>query len=161
MRSKFRPTTLILTGLSCLLLNACASQQIPIDENMSQRKAAIATAEQFFESLKYKKFKQAMRLTSDPFWFDGDIVSRAELEAELRDEIEDIEDLKIVRARFYSKEDMAIFSRSTLRELKKNKQPHRYFVAMQIQEGDNRRPESVLFIMSYRQGKWVITGVDD
>lgn len=153
---------LIQFGLFALLtLSACATQQIPIDEDMNQRQAAISTSKQFMNALIQQKLQSAVALTTPTMWLDGSVESQKTFAREVKRELPRIAGYKVHSARFYSKEDLQIFMPELLTEIKAHQQPHDYFVVVRMLNAKGIEADALLLSLVYQNDKWKISGIDD
>jgi galactokinase len=166
---------LTLLTLSLLGLNSCFTQA-PLDEDINQRKAAIAVAEKYMSAIQSTEIEALLDMSKTPYWLDGEIVDQPDkLAKALRKGLshnEKAKRLQRVNARFYSRADLKIFMPDLLKRFQEKNMQGDYFVILQLtdptQGGENRgllfrngKPEGILFIMQFEDGKWRISGLED
>lgn len=161
---------LSLFAITCLGLSACL-KQVPIEDDMNQKRAAIAVAQKYMSALEQQEFEAIMALSTTPYWLDGDIVQDREvLEKMWREALSskpNTERFETVNARFYSKADLEFFAPRLLEQLQEKQMPAgEYFVVLQfVEAGVDAEPdadrEGVLFLMHFEDGKWHVNGLSD
>lgn len=149
--------------LSAGLLAGCWAKPAPIDEDMNLRKQAVTTAVNYFEYLEQGKIDQAMELSIFPYWLDGKIADATKLRQEFTEEANELSHWKLIRARFYSADDISIFAPRLLEKVNKSGLSPDYFVVLQFGDKDKpeREAEGVVFFMEYQSGQWKIQGLED
>ena len=147
-------------SLLCCSLWGCP-KQVPLDEDMNARRAAIATAREFFTHLEKGQVDAAVALTREPFWLDGEMADREQLSRELRENLDEINAWHIIDARFFSKADMNLFAQRMVKKMRRRGVPNDYYVVVQFREHDDNDTESILMMLEYVKGQWRLAGLDD
>lgn len=143
----------------CLGLWGCPQKAVPLDEDMNARRAAVELTRQFFDQIQAGEIEALAELTRDPFWLDGEIVDRAELIREIRENQSEVQGWEILDIRFFSAADLKIFGVRTLERLRRHGLPHEYFTVARLRERD--RIEHLLFALEFVEGQWRLAGFDD
>ena len=142
-------------------------ERLPIDEDPNQRQAAVKAARAYMNALQTQDFDTAVAMSGYPFWLDRTIMPSADLlEKEYRRELDGDNELgrwKLLRARFYSREDMEIFAERLVKRLSDKNIPTEHFVVLQYedQRGDRKRSENILLMMAFEEGQWRVYGLED
>jgi len=157
---RFKAMTLHLLGI--ILLSSCWIHA-PIEENMSLRKQAVETARDYFNALENGHIDRVIEQSIFPYWLDGDPVDAEELKKELEEESHELSRWKLIKARFYTREDIEIFAPRMLKQASNQEFSPEYFVVLQFTDKNNpnREAEGVLFFMVYQKGHWKIQGLED
>lgn len=156
---------LSLFTLTLLGLSSCF-KQMPIEDDINQKKAAITVAEKYVAALKDSQLEKMSDMSALPYWLDGTVVHSPEiLNRELRKMLSKSESLKrlqTVNARFYARADLEIFAPRLLSQMQEQQMQGDYFVVLQmIDPSVDRETEGVLFLMLFEDGKWQISGLSD
>ena len=149
-------------ALSFIGLAACV-KNVPIDEDLSQRQAAIEVTRAYVEAIETQQLDFVVAHSVFPYWLDGEIVDAAQLKKMLQDEAEDLARWKLKQLRFFSGADIEIFAPRVIEKLDKNQIAHAYFVVAQFTDRSEkkRRVENVLFMLQFENGRWQIAGLED
>ena len=158
---------LSLVAITCLGLSSCF-KQVPIDEDMNQRKAAISVATKYMQAFEDHEVDKLLAMSKTPYWLDGKVVGEdEELNRIFREELigeVDEERWELLNARFYSTADMEMFAPRLMKKLKVYPgAKESYFVALQMtdKERPSSEPEGVIFLMAFEDGQWYVQGLDD
>lgn len=151
-------------GLLLLLgLTACWQKPVPIDEDMNQRQQALQMAQDYFAAMAQGNQTQILEASLFPYWLDGHLADREEMQKEFAEAETELSHWRLLRARFYTRDDLEIFAPRFLRKLHESDLEPAYFVVLQFKDASRpqREAEGLIFLLDYQAGKWKIQGLED
>ncbi|MEZ0370892.1 MAG: hypothetical protein ACAI44_17500 [Candidatus Sericytochromatia bacterium] len=141
-----------------------ACQKVRVEDDPAEQAKATALAEKYVKAFAEGNGPLVLEMSTTPFWGDGEIVaSQEELEAALKDQLKDVQELKftVKEARYLPLSELKLMMPGLHERLVADKFTEEVHAVVLTLDVDGEQEQGLVLVKRLEDGMWRVVGIGD